>query len=126
MYTTGHRRTAQLPVMALDFGVLGPCGPPSVLRRRPPIRATGRVEPIHFWRRRPRIGRLPDNEIVLDDPNVSRHHAVIIDTGSSYVITDLHSANGVDVRNQRIRDTARLGHGDRIRICDHEFTFEIG
>ena len=72
-----------------------------------------------------RIGRLPDNEIVLDDPNVSRHHAVIIDTGTSYVITDLHSANGVDVRNQRIRGTATLGHGDRIRICDHEFTFEI-
>ncbi|MET0474334.1 MAG: BTAD domain-containing putative transcriptional regulator [Mycobacterium sp.] len=72
-----------------------------------------------------RIGRLPDNEIVLDDTKVSRHHAVIIDTGTSYVITDLHSANGVDVRNQRIRGTATLGHGDRIRICDHEFTFEI-
>jgi pSer/pThr/pTyr-binding forkhead associated (FHA) protein len=41
------------------------------------------------------------------------------------VITDLHSANGVDVRNQRIRGTATLCHGDRIRICDHEFTFEI-
>jgi pSer/pThr/pTyr-binding forkhead associated (FHA) protein len=73
-----------------------------------------------------KIGRLPDNEIALDDPNVSRH-AVIIDTGTkkSYVITDLHSANGVDVRNQRIRGTATLCHGDRIRICDHEFTFEI-
>src|SRR6201991_1427102 len=72
-----------------------------------------------------RIGRLPDNEIVLDDTNVSRHHAVIIDTGTSYVITDLHSANGVDVRNQQIRGTATLGHGDAIRICRHEFTFEI-
>jgi hypothetical protein len=29
------------------------------------------------------------------------------------------------VRDQRIRGTATLGHGDRIRICDHEFTFEI-
>jgi DNA-binding SARP family transcriptional activator len=72
-----------------------------------------------------RIGRLPDNEIVLDDTNVSRHHAVIIDTGTSYVITDLHSANGVDVRDQRVRGTATLGHGDRVRICHHEFTFEI-
>src|SRR6476620_8831327 len=72
-----------------------------------------------------RIGRLPDNDIVLDDANVSRHHAVIIDTGTSFVITDLRSANGVDVGNERIRGTATLAHGDRIRICDHQFTFEI-
>jgi DNA-binding SARP family transcriptional activator len=72
-----------------------------------------------------RIGRLSDNDIVLDDANVSRHHAVIIDTGTSFVITDLRSANGVDVGGERIRGTATLGDGDRIRICDHEFTFEI-
>ena len=72
-----------------------------------------------------RIGRLDDNDIVLDDVNVSRHHAVIIDTGTSFVITDLRSANGVDVGDQRIRGTATLTDGDRIRICAHEFTFEI-
>ena len=72
-----------------------------------------------------RIGRLDDNDIVLADANVSRHHAVIIDTGTSFVITDLRSANGVDVGGQRIRGTATLAHGDRIRICDHQFTFEI-
>ncbi|ORB64298.1 BTAD domain-containing putative transcriptional regulator [Mycolicibacterium tusciae] len=72
-----------------------------------------------------RIGRLSDNDIVLDDTNVSRHHAVIIDTGTSFVITDMRSANGIDVRGERIRGTATLGDGDTIRICDHEFTFEI-
>jgi DNA-binding SARP family transcriptional activator len=72
-----------------------------------------------------RIGRLTDNDIVLDDVNVSRHHAVIIDTGTSFVITDLRSANGVHVGGERIRGTATLVNGDRIRICDHEFTFEI-
>ena len=72
-----------------------------------------------------RIGRLADNDIVLDDAKVSRHHAVIIDTGTSFVITDLRSANGVDVGDDRIRGTATLADGDRIRICDHEFTFEI-
>jgi hypothetical protein len=73
-----------------------------------------------------RIGRLSDNDVVLDDASVSRYHAVIIDTGTSYVITDLRSANGVDVGGQRIRGTATLEHGDRVRICDHEFVFEIG
>jgi DNA-binding SARP family transcriptional activator len=72
-----------------------------------------------------RIGRLDDNDIVLDDDDVSRHHAVIIDTGTSFVITDLRSTNGVEVRRQRIRTSATLAHGDRIRICGHEFTFEI-
>ena len=72
-----------------------------------------------------RIGRLNDNDLVLDDVNVSRHHAVIIDTGTSFVITDLRSANGVHVHGERIRGTATLVNGDRVRICDHEFTFEI-
>jgi DNA-binding SARP family transcriptional activator len=72
-----------------------------------------------------RIGRLSDNDIVIDDPSVSRHHAVIIDTGTSFVITDLRSANGVYVAAQRVRGSTSLAHGDRIRICDHEFTFEI-
>ncbi len=72
-----------------------------------------------------RIGRLPDNDIVLDDAEVSRHHAVIIDTGSSFVITDLQSANGVQVRQERIHPSATVGDGDQIRICGHEFTFEL-
>ena len=72
-----------------------------------------------------RIGRLPDNDIVLDDQNVSRHHAVIIDTGTSFVVSDLRSANGVDVRGERIRASVTLSDGDRIRICDHEFVFEM-
>lgn len=71
------------------------------------------------------IGRLPDNDLVLDDAKVSRHHAVIIDTGTSFVITDLRSANGVVVRGERIRGTATLGDGDSIGICQHEFTFQI-
>lgn len=72
-----------------------------------------------------RIGRLPDNDIVLDDAEVSRHHAVIIDTGSSFVITDLQSANGVQVRQERIHPSATIGDGDHLRIGGREFTFEL-
>jgi SARP family transcriptional regulator, regulator of embCAB operon len=73
-----------------------------------------------------RIGRLPENDIVLNDEEVSRHHAVIIDTGGSFVITDLKSANGVQVQERRLRPSATLADGDRICICGHQFTFEIG
>jgi DNA-binding SARP family transcriptional activator len=73
-----------------------------------------------------RIGRLADNDIVLDDGDVSRHHAVIIDTGSNFVITDARSANGVEVQGRRLSPSAALADGDHIRICGHEFTFELG
>jgi pSer/pThr/pTyr-binding forkhead associated (FHA) protein len=72
-----------------------------------------------------RIGRLSDNDVILDSPNVSRHHAVIVDTGTNYIINDLRSSNGVQVQHQRIRATATLHDGDHIRICDHEFTFQV-
>lgn len=72
-----------------------------------------------------RIGRFTDNDIVLDDTEVSRHHAVIADTGSGFVITDLRSTNGVEVQGRRIRGSIGLVDGDRIRIGNQEFTFEI-
>jgi SARP family transcriptional regulator, regulator of embCAB operon len=84
---------------------------------------SGRAHPVASAATR--IGRLSDNDIVLEDTSVSRHHAVIIDTGTSFVITDLRSANGVYVDDQRVRGSTSLLNGDRIRICDHEFTFEI-
>lgn len=72
-----------------------------------------------------RIGRLADNDIVLDDVDVSRHHAVIAGTGSGFVITDLRSTNGVEVRGELIRGSATLAHGDRVCIGGCEFVFEI-
>jgi pSer/pThr/pTyr-binding forkhead associated (FHA) protein len=74
-----------------------------------------------------RIGRLRENDIVLDDDTaVSRYHAVIIDTGISFVISDLRSANGVYLNENRVRVTATLADGDRIRIGKHEFSVEVG
>jgi DNA-binding SARP family transcriptional activator len=61
-----------------------------------------------------RIGRLEDNDIVLPDPKVSRHHAAVIDTGTSYVISDLRSANGIDVQHTRVHGSAALADGDLI------------
>ena len=71
------------------------------------------------------IGRRDDNDVVLDDPKVSRYHATIIDTGASFVINDLRSANGVEVAHQRIRGSATLCDGDVITIAGYQFTFEL-
>jgi SARP family transcriptional regulator, regulator of embCAB operon len=72
-----------------------------------------------------RIGRFTDNDIVLDDTDVSRHHAVITDTGTGYVMTDLRSTNGIEVQGHRIRGSATLAEGARIRIGGYDFIFEI-
>jgi SARP family transcriptional regulator, regulator of embCAB operon len=71
-----------------------------------------------------RIGRNSDNDIVLSDIKVSRHHAVITASDTAFVITDLGSVNGVRVRGQRIEHSAALFAGDRIRIGEQEFTLE--
>jgi pSer/pThr/pTyr-binding forkhead associated (FHA) protein len=71
------------------------------------------------------IGRREDNAVVLDDPRVSRYHATVIDTGASFVINDLRSANGVQVASQRIRGSATLSDGDVITIAGYQFTFEL-
>ncbi|ORW88863.1 regulator [Mycobacterium sp. IEC1808] len=88
------------------------------------IDQTGRAHPLTGATTR--IGRFTDNDIVLDDTDVSRHHAVITDVGTGFMMTDLRSTNGVEVGGQRIRGSAPLANGDRIRIGGHEFTFEVG
>lgn len=72
-----------------------------------------------------RIGRSPDNNIVLADARVSRHHAAIIETGDRFVIADLNSKNGVYVRDRRIHPSETLVSGDVIRVGDQQFTFDI-
>lgn len=95
-------------------------GRPAVARLRAP---SGDVHPLIGAATR--IGRLPDNDVVLDDAEVSRHHAVVGDTGASFVITDLRSANGVYVHGRRIRGSVELADGDRVRIGHLEFVFEV-
>ncbi|WP_194837182.1 BTAD domain-containing putative transcriptional regulator [Nocardia sp. XZ_19_369] len=72
-----------------------------------------------------RIGRLPDNDIVLEHGKVSRHHAAILHNGLTYVIKDLLSSNGVFVDGMRIVDSVALTDGAVIRIGDYALTFTL-
>ncbi len=85
---------------------------------------TGRQYPLNGASTR--IGRHSDNDIVFDDDtDVSRYHAVIIDTGAGFVIYDSKSTNGVEVQRRRIRGSAPLADGDLIRIGSREYTFQV-
>lgn len=70
-----------------------------------------------------RVGRTPDNDIVLADPAVSRHHCAISATNGGFVITDLQSTHGTRVGGIRIGAPQLLGDDDVIRVGDTEMTF---
>ena len=70
------------------------------------------------------IGRSSDCEISLDVAAVSRRHAAVIRSGGSYSVEDLDSRNGTFVNGQRIVSPTPLNNGDRIVVCDQEFSFE--
>ncbi|HYN88848.1 MAG TPA: FHA domain-containing protein, partial [Ardenticatenaceae bacterium] len=48
------------------------------------------------------IGRWPDNDVVLPDRTVSRHHAQIRKVGTQFLLEDLESTNGTFVNGERI------------------------
>lgn len=62
------------------------------------------------------IGRSEDNDIVIDDRWVSRHHARIRVDGQQYTVEDLGSKNGTLVNGQRIEGPRGLADGDEIQI----------
>lgn len=61
------------------------------------------------------IGRLPDNDLPLDDPQVSRRHAQLRLRHGRYVLYDLNSRQGSWVNGQRVREWV-LHPGDVIRL----------
>jgi serine/threonine protein kinase len=67
-----------------------------------------------------RIGRGPDNHVIVDEPLVSRHHAEIVERDGVYGIRDLGSTNGTYVDGLRVFERA-LQPGNRIRIGLAEF-----
>src|SRR4030042_14917 len=50
------------------------------------------------------FGRSPDNDVVVADARVSRHHARLSIQAGRYVLTDLNSVNGTWVAGQRITE----------------------
>jgi len=68
------------------------------------------------------IGRLPDNQVVLNHPQVSAHHARLMRDAKGYRIVDLESTNHVYVNAQEIKNQP-LRAGDVIRIGPFKLTF---
>jgi len=70
------------------------------------------------------IGRASDNDVIVDDPMVSRHHCQLKLQHGAYSFTDLGSRNGSTVNGEPVTQIA-LGPGDLIRIGDTEIEFGV-
>jgi len=88
------------------------------------IRSDGNTEFVHQLARRTRIGRGPDNDLLIDAQYVSRHHAVIMAGPVHTTVEDLNSTNGVFINGKRIsRHTIK--DGDRVTIGRMQFRYSV-
>ena len=71
------------------------------------------------------IGRKTDNDICINDPAVSSHHAKIVTFSKPTYITDLRSTNGTYVNGEKIILDCTLNHGDIITIGNHQLTYDL-
>jgi len=63
-----------------------------------------------------RIGRNPDNDIVLDDNSVSRYHATLVILDDSYIFSDNNSSNGSFINGKKIIGEVEVKENDIIKL----------
>jgi ABC-type multidrug transport system ATPase subunit len=71
-----------------------------------------------------RIGRDSDNDVVLSDLQVSRHHTEVRRTGDTYQVVDLGSRNGTYLNGRLVQRPTVVHAGDVISIGRHELLFD--
>ena len=113
---------APVPNGRRDYG-----GSTSVMPKTAPevaelVSPTGRRYPINGTIT---IGRLPECEVTVDDPAVSRRHARISHDGADFTVEDLNSTNGVRVNGHSV-SRATLRPGDELDLGGARFTFSPG
>ena len=70
------------------------------------------------------IGRAADNDLVVADSRVSRHHARIVGRRGTLVYADLGTTNGSRVNGVQVAELV-LGAGDRIELGDTVIMVEV-
>ncbi len=74
------------------------------------------VKELRFSEPRITIGRDPASKIFLDNPGISRRHAVIEREGHFTYLEDLESANGTYLNDAEVTRRMAVSDGDEIRI----------
>jgi len=72
------------------------------------------------------IGRAPENDLTLEDDEVSRKHALLINEGGVCEIGDYRTGNGTFVNGQRVNQKQKIKPGDVIAIGKVQLEFRLG
>lgn len=72
------------------------------------------------------IGRSRESVVRIENPHVSRRHAMIRRQDDGFWFFDLGSINGSSINGRRVTTSQLLTPGDVIRIAEHRFRFEGG
>jgi len=110
----GHESGGSGPTDTMVFTIPRPSAPTARLRV---IDADGDEHTCEFDGSSLTIGRAADNDLVLADGRVSRHHARVTGRRGTLVYTDLGSTNGSRVNGATVGELV-LGAGDRIELGD--------
>jgi ABC-type multidrug transport system ATPase subunit len=104
----GGRRLRFLAGEPTRFGQVVPAGSPLV---------------VGFEDRRLTVGRHPSNDVVLDDPNVSRFHAEVVQLDAGAELRDLGSRNGTRLDGRDV-DKGTLHPGSEIGVGPFRMVFD--
>jgi hypothetical protein len=96
--------------VAMDFGDL-------LVATLPPPDAAGEMVLV--------IGRMPDCDLVVEDPAISKHHASVSWADGVGVLRELGSSNGTYINGHRMRDSWTLRDGDALRFGESHFIFML-
>jgi sigma-B regulation protein RsbU (phosphoserine phosphatase) len=88
------------------------------------VLGTGEQKLVSSRKRTLRIGRLPESEILIDEPVVSRRHAEIYRSEDRYYLRDAGSRNGTFLNGKRILQAAELSPGDTVTVGNSRIVYE--
>lgn len=86
------------------------------------LQTSGGPHPIPLESTMLTLGRGLSNDVILEDPRVSRHHAQLRYKNRRFWITDLGSTNGTFINGERVLEVA-LRDGDTVSLGGLELTF---
>lgn len=86
----------------------------------------GGGDPIPMVRKRLRVGRREDNDIVLQFSNISGHHCVLELEEGYWFVRDSNSRNGIKVNGQKIMPglKKRVDPGDELAVAKNFYVCE--
>jgi pSer/pThr/pTyr-binding forkhead associated (FHA) protein/Fe-S-cluster-containing dehydrogenase component/CRP-like cAMP-binding protein len=94
-----------------------------------PARCGWLVGPVHRFALVPdgttRIGRQPENDLVIDRPGIGGFHAQVVSERDRWLLVDSGSPDGIAVNDRPDADFLPLQHGDRIHLGADIWRFEL-